>query len=84
MSKLRPLIPIKLETREVEVLVPAKYASHTFTALKRVAHVTKDEWKSDGSLRAVIQIPAGIQENIEAEVNKLTKGDAEFKILSKK
>lgn len=82
--KLQPKLRIKLETREIEVIVPAKYTSSVLNVLKRKTKVVKDEWQNDGSLKALIEIPAGIQEEIENELNKLTKGEIDLKIISKK
>ncbi|MBI5798055.1 ribosome assembly factor SBDS [Candidatus Woesearchaeota archaeon] len=81
---LRPIVPIKIETREIEVSIPAKYAGPSFSSLKRLAKIVKEGWQDDGSLLAVIEIPAGIQEEIENELNRITKGEVELRILNKK
>lgn len=84
VARLRSLLPIRFEVREVEVIIPSQYSAYSFTSLKRLTKVLKEEWLGDGRLRAVVEIPAGIQEEVEAELNKITKGDVELKILSKR
>jgi len=84
ITKLRALIPIKIETREIEVIIPAKYAGPAFGSVKRLAKVLREQWQDDGSLKALIEIPAGIQEEVENELNKMTKGDVDLKIINKR
>ena len=84
IQKLQPKLRIKLETREIEVFVPVKYAGPALNVLKRKTKVLKDQWMGDGSLKASVEIPAGIQEEIENELNKITKGEVDLKIVSKK
>lgn len=81
---LSPLIPIKLETRELEVDVSASSAGQVLNLLKRKTKIMKQDWKSNGNLVAIVEIPAGIQEELENDLNKLTKGDVDIKILNKK
>ena len=84
LRALSPLIPIKLETRELEIDVSASAASQVLNLLKRKTKILKEDWKSNGNLVAKVEIPAGIQEEIENDLNKLTKGDVDIKILNKK
>jgi len=84
ITQLRPLIPIKLEVRELELHIPTKYASAAFSQVKRRAKVLREQWQTDGSLKAVIEIPAGIQEGIEEELNKITRGEVDITLLSKR
>lgn len=80
LKKIRVIIPIKFETREIAVKVPAKYAGQSYSTLKRYK-LLRDEWQNDGSLVAVVEIPAGIQDEFFNQINKITHGDVETKIL---
>ncbi len=84
ITKLRPLLPIKVEVREIEVQIPSQYAGSAYGSVKRLGKILRDEWLNDGSLKAVVEIPAGVQEELENELNKLTKGDVNLKILNKR
>lgn len=78
------VIPIKIESRELEVKVPVKFASQSYRILKNYGKILKDEWQNDGSLVAKIEIPSGLHEEFETELNKLTHGEMFIKILQKK
>ncbi len=64
--------------------IPANYEAQSYRTLKMYGTLKKDEWQNDGSLVAVIDLPAGMSEEFENELNKLTKGESETKILNKK
>ena len=81
VDTLRPILPIKFEHRELEVVIPAKFASQSYHILKRFGDLKKDEWLNDGSLRAVLHIPAGVSEEFENELNKLTHGENQMKVI---
>jgi ribosome maturation protein SDO1 len=83
ISSLRELLPIKMEKREIAIKVPAQHAGKAYGSLKALGRFLKDEWLSDGSLVLVIEIPAGIQEEVENTANKLAQGEAEIKVLKK-
>ncbi len=82
VDALRKIIPIKFEKRQIEIIVPAKFAGQSYHILKS-QKLLKDEWQSDGSLLAVVEIPAGIQEEFFNELNKLAHGEVETKIIKK-
>ena len=80
LKKLRAIIPIKFERREIAVKIPAQYAGHSYTVLKKYK-LLKDEWQNDGSLVAVVEIPAGLQDDFFDELNKISHGEVESKII---
>jgi ribosome maturation protein SDO1 len=80
LKKLRLIIPIKFEKREIAVKIPAQYAGQSFGTLKKYK-LLKDEWQNDGSLLAVVEIPAGLQEDFFGELNKISHGEVESKII---
>lgn len=84
ITKLRPLIPIKMEIRELEFNVPVKFAEAAFAYVKRSMKVLKEQWGTDGNLKVVVEIPAGIQEEVEQQLNKITKGEVDITLLNKK
>lgn len=84
VRKLTELIPIKFETRELAIKLPATSAAKAYHVLKEYGKMLKDEWQNDGSLVAVVELPAGMQPEFEDELNKLSQGEVEIKILNKK
>tara|TARA_Y100000310_G_scaffold332518_2_gene408261 strand:- start:135 stop:836 length:702 start_codon:yes stop_codon:yes gene_type:complete len=84
LDKIRPLIPIKFEVRELSIKVPADYTGKAYGPVRNYGKVLKEDWLSDGSLLLILEIPAGTQETLEDELNKLTKGEIEIKILNRR
>jgi ribosome maturation protein SDO1 len=84
LGKLRELLPIRFETRELEITLPSQYTGKGYGILKGYGKMLKEDWLPNGDLKFVLEIPAGIQEDLENTMNGLTKGDVEFKILNKK
>lgn len=83
LDKLRPIIPIKFEVHTIQVDIPTKQTSQGMSILKKYK-VLKTNWLGDGSLSASVEVPAGIEEEFMASINKLTHGSANIKIIEKK
>ncbi|MCD1296147.1 ribosome assembly factor SBDS [Methanocella sp. CWC-04] len=81
MKAIRPIIPIRFEEVKVAVKVPANYAARAYGELQSFGKLVRDEWQNDGSWIGVIQMPAGMQPEFYDLVNKLSKGEAETKLL---
>lgn len=81
MKAIRPIIPIRFEEVRVAVKVPANYAARAFGEVSGFGRLVKDEWQADGAWIGVVQIPAGMQPEFYDLVNKLSKGEAETKLL---
>lgn len=78
---LRPLIPIKFETREILVRVQPQYIGGAFHILKTYGRMIKEDYGNDGSLNAVLEIPGGMQEELIDKLNSLTHGQAIVEII---
>ncbi|MEM4589770.1 MAG: ribosome assembly factor SBDS, partial [Candidatus Micrarchaeia archaeon] len=61
---------------------PADLAQKIYGSIKSY-NVQKEEWQSDGSLIALIEIPAGMQTEFLDKINKLTSGRAQVKNMPK-
>ena len=79
LAALRPILPISMEQAEIEVKIPAKYASRAVGVLKSLGEVTGQAWGADGSLVAKIKVPAGLKQGIYSKLNSLTEGNAVIK-----
>lgn len=84
IKELRPILPIRFETRELEIKLPVEYAAKNYSTLKNFGTVLKDEWQSDGSLVAILEMPAGLQQDFYDVINKATQGNVEIKIVRSK
>lgn len=81
MKKIRPIIPIRFEEVKIAVKIPPQYAAKSYGDITGFGRLEKQEWQNDGSLVAIIKIPAGMQDDFYGLVNRLTKGEAETKLL---
>jgi ribosome maturation protein SDO1 len=83
LKKIRAIIPIKFETKEIEVVIPSKFAGQSYHILKKYK-LLKDEWLSNGNLQAIIEIPSGVVDDLFNDLNKVCHGEIESKILKVK
>jgi len=84
MKKLKPIIPISFATKEIAIRIPSEFAGKSYSLLKTFAKVIKEEWLNDGSYACVVDIPAGMQNDLFDKLNNATKGCVETKILKVK
>jgi len=83
MKAIRPIIPIRFEEIDMAVKIPSEYAPKAYGEIAAFAQLQKEQWQNDGSWVGVVRIPAGLQEEFYNLVNKLSKGDAETKLLKR-
>ncbi len=80
VKRISFILPLKFTVSKVQVIVPPDSASRCYSILKRFG-LKQEEWLADGSLKAVLEFPAGMQGDLFNEMNKATQGRAEIKIL---
>ncbi len=81
MKALRPLVPIRFEEINVAVKIPSSYAPKAYGEIASFAQLVKEQWQNDGSWIGVVRLPAGLQNDFYNLVNRLSKGEAETKLL---
>jgi len=81
LKQLRPILPIRFERREIAIRIPAIYAGKAYSTVAGFGNLKKDEWLGDSSWACVIEVPAGIQADLFDQLNKITQGNVETKIL---
>lgn len=81
MKAIRPLIPIRFEEVEVAVKIPPAYAPKAYGEVAAFGKLNREAWQNNGAWIGVVQIPAGMQTDFYALINRLTKGEAETKLL---
>lgn len=84
LKKLQPVIPIKYETREIELHIPSSFAGQSFSSLKKNSKILSSRYENDGSLTCVVEVPAGMQSELFDTLNKITHGQVQSKILRTK
>ncbi len=81
MKAIRPVIPIRFEEVRIAVKVPPEFAARSYGSIQSFASLEREEWQDDGSWIGVVKMPAGMQEDFYRLVNKLTRGEAETKLI---
>jgi ribosome maturation protein SDO1 len=82
LKAIKAILPIKLEIVRIAVKIPAENAVRVYGFVKE-HKMMKEEWGSDGSLIALVEIPAGLQGDFFDKLNKLTSGNNETKIVER-
>jgi len=80
VEKLRPIIPLKTENITLEISVPAQYVAQSYTVLKSTGSLKKEDWQPNGSLKAILEIPAAARPNVIDRLGAITKGTANVEV----
>ncbi len=75
ISKLRPILPLKIEQKKVTLTIPAQYAGKMYGIVSGSATIIREEWQNDGSWKAVVELPAGLYPEFLDKLNSLTHGE---------
>lgn len=81
VEKLRSIIALKSENLQIEITIPAQYASQSYAVLKSVGSLKKEEWQNNGSLKAILEIPAAARPNVIDRLGSITKGSASVEVM---
>jgi ribosome maturation protein SDO1 len=82
LKAIKTILPIKLEIVRIAVRIPADNAPRVYGFVKEHKMI-KEEWASDGSLLAMVEIPAGLQGDFFDKLNKMTQGNNETKVTER-
>lgn len=80
LKKINMILPIKFAVAKIEVTIPAEHANRCFGILKQFG-LKSEQWQNDGSLKAVVEFPAGMQGEFFEKLNSITKGNVSTKNL---
>lgn len=81
IKQLRLILPMKIERVSIAVQVPPEYATRIYGLLKEYG-IEKEEWQANGSLIAVVGMPAGLQSEFFDKINGMTHGNVKTKLLN--
>ncbi|MFQ5440669.1 MAG: SBDS family ribosome assembly factor, partial [Nitrosopumilaceae archaeon] len=82
VEKLRSIIPLKSESLSLEITIPAQFASQSYAVLKSVGTLKNEEWQNNGSLKAILEIPAAARPNVIDRLGSITKGSASVEVMN--
>ena len=81
VEKLRSIIALKSENLSLEITSPAQFASQSYAVLKSVGSLKNEEWQNNGSLKAILEIPAAARPNVIDRLGSITKGSASVEVI---
>jgi ribosome maturation protein SDO1 len=73
---LRKILPLKSETVRLTITVPPQFAAQSYSILKSAGDFKGEEWLSDGALRAVVEMNAGMKAQFLDRLGSVSKGSA--------
>jgi len=83
LKALRPVLPLKFEIKEIEVVIPAADAAKAYGFVRNFGDLLKENWNNDGSWTGVIRMAGGLELDFYEKLNNITHGKNEVKVLSK-
>ncbi len=81
INKLRVILPISVEQIRVAIKIPPEHVPVSIGVVKNLGEVKQEEWQSDGSWVAIVELTAGAHIPFLERLAKVTKGNLLSKIL---
>lgn len=72
MDQLAKVLPIKIETKKVRLLVPARYTGKAYGVVNEFKE--SEDWKSNGDLEIVVSMPTAMIFDFYDKINSATDG----------
>ena len=82
VEKLRSIIALKSENFQLDITIPAQYASQSYAVLKSIGSLKQEQWQSNGSLKAILEIPAAARPTVIDKLGAITRGSASIEVIS--
>lgn len=76
IRKLRPIIPIHIEQKQLIIIIPSQYAGNIYAVIHSGGTVLTEEWQTDGSWKVKMKLPAGMVPDFIDKLNSKTHGEA--------
>ena len=81
IQKLREIIPIKIESKRLNLNIPPEYTGMVYGLLQDFKE--KEEWMNNGSLVCIINIPSGLVMEFYDKINSISHGNIIVEELKK-
>jgi len=84
LKKLKPIIPIKFEVKEIAVKISPEYAGKAYSIVKNYGTILREEWQNNGYWVGVVEMPGGMESEFYEKINEICHGEVEAKVLKTK
>src|SRR3989338_2099712 len=81
LKKLRPILPIKFEVKELAIKIPPEYAPKCYSTVKSFGTILREEWQSNGNWIVVVETTGGMENDFYDRLNRICHGSLESKVL---
>ncbi|MCK4588981.1 MAG: ribosome assembly factor SBDS [Nanoarchaeota archaeon] len=81
LDKLKPILPISFEKKNIKLNIPAESAAKCYSTVKNIGTILKEEWKNDGSWEALVEIPGGLETELYDKLNSITHGQMTAEVM---
>ncbi len=78
LEKIRRILPLKIHRVEIEVVVNAQYGPRVSGLARKLGTVKNEDWGEN--YRCVLEVPAGLKDEVVTRIGSVTGGSAEIKI----
>jgi ribosome maturation protein SDO1 len=80
IDRIKRVIPIKIETRKIEAIIPPAYIGKAYSKVKAF-NVIREKYLNDGSWQVAVEVPAGLTDEFLKTLNDVTKGDVRTRLV---
>ncbi len=80
VDKIKRVLPLKIETRKIEAVIPPTYIGKAYSKVKAF-NVIREKYLNDGSWYVLVEIPAGLTDEFLKMLNDVTKGDVKTRLV---
>ena len=81
VQSLRSILPMSSESIQIALKIPAEYTGKSYGTVKNFGTIKREEWQTNGSWVAVVEIPAAMQLELLDTLGKETQGNVQSKIV---
>lgn len=72
VDKLAPILPIKLETKRIKMIIPAIHTGKVYGLIS--SYKESENWLGNGDLEVIVDVPAGMIIDFYDKLNSATHG----------
>jgi len=72
LDQLSKVLPLKIEMKKVKLMVPALHTGKAYGIVKEF--MKQEDWKNNGDLEVVVEVPAGLIMDFYDKINSATQG----------
>ncbi len=75
LKDIEKILPIKIAVKKIEITIGPEHVGKIYNLIKTFKK-EKEDWLNDGSMRCIINLPAGMQLEFYDKLNSATQGSA--------